>query len=69
MNQGEILEYLNKSTVLKPTRYELKDVIEKNKLDYKLFRVIDGNKKGLKLFMKNTSGHNTNINNEFDPFA
>jgi hypothetical protein len=56
MNQGEILEYLNKSTVLKPTRYELKDVIEKNKLDYTTYRVNGDLKKGIKFYMLNSSG-------------
>jgi len=52
-NQGEILEYLNNFSVLKPTKYDLKEVLIKNKISYKLHR-IDGenHKKGIKLYMK-----------------
>jgi hypothetical protein len=54
MNQGEILEYLNLNSVLKPTKYDLKEVLTKNKMDYKLHRMGDEFKKGLKLFMRYT---------------
>ena len=55
LNQGEILEYLNNYSVLKPTKYDLKEVLTKNKILYKVHR-IDGDttKKGIKLFMKYT---------------
>ena len=50
-NQGEILEYLNNRSILKPTKYDLKEVLVKNKLVYKNW--LDTNKmqkKGIKLW-------------------
>ena len=51
-NQGEILEYLNLYSVLKPSKYDLKEVLVKNKISYQAHRQFDGTiKKGIRLFM------------------
>lgn len=50
-NQGEILEYLNFKSILKPTKYDLKEVLTKNKMIYKSWRDDFSNvKKGIKLW-------------------
>lgn len=52
MNQGDILEYLNRVSVIKPTKYEIKEVITKNRLNYTAHRDFTGNlKKGYKLYL------------------
>lgn len=52
-NQGDILEYLNGNSLLKPTKFDLKEVLVKNKLTYQAHRIGSGNvKKGLKLYKK-----------------
>lgn len=54
-NQGEILEYLNLYSVLKPTKYDLKEILVKNKITYQSHRQFDGIvKKGIKLYMRPT---------------
>ncbi len=52
-NQGEILEYLNNYSVLKPTKYDLKEVLTKNKIYYQTHRFGNNIKKGIKLYMSN----------------
>lgn len=53
VNQGEIWEHLLKNSLSKPTRYDIKEVTEKNNLDYKNHKKLDGSqKKGYKLYMK-----------------
>lgn len=52
MNQGEILEYLNNKSIMKPTKYDLKEVLVKNKMIYQAHRSDGSVKKGLKLYMK-----------------
>jgi len=52
INQGEILEHLNLHSILKPNKYELKEVLVKNKLVYKVWRIGIETKKGLKLYTK-----------------
>jgi hypothetical protein len=64
-NQGEILEYLNFHSILKPTKYDLKEVLTKNKLEYKLYRVDFGVKKGILLW--SNEGQNAKIDTEM-PF-
>lgn len=51
-NQGEILEYLNIHSILKPTKYDLKEILVKNKMNYKSYRVNGQVKNGLMLFKK-----------------
>jgi len=64
-NQGEILEYLNFHSILKPTKYDLKEVLTKNKLEYKLYRTEFGVKKGILLW--SNEGQNAKIDTEM-PF-
>lgn len=50
-NQGEILEYLNQRSIMKPTKYDLKEILVKNKLIYKSWRSEFGVvKNGIKLW-------------------
>jgi hypothetical protein len=66
MNMGEILEYLNLKSILKPNKYDLKEVMTKNKLEYKNYRDCFGKvKKGILLWA--TEGEN-NIIKEEPPF-
>jgi len=52
-NQGEILEYLNNHSVLNPTKYDLKEVLVKNKMVYKSWRSEQGIvKSGIKLWTR-----------------
>ena len=51
-NQGEILEFLNIHSIMKPTKYDLKEILIKNKMEYKLFRFDSNVKKGLKLYTR-----------------
>jgi hypothetical protein len=52
-NQGELLEYLNNRSILKPTKYDLKEVLTKNKLIYRTYRDLSGNvKSGIKLWSR-----------------
>jgi len=64
-NQGEILEYLNFNSILKPTKYDLKEVLTKNKLEYKLYRTEFGVKKGILLW--SNEGQNAKIEDKY-PF-
>lgn len=64
LNQGEILEYLNLKSILKPTKYDLKEILVKNKVDYKTYNYYGKSKKGIKIFKK---GELTNTD-EFKPF-
>lgn len=54
MNQGDLLDFLISNSRMNPTKYDLKDVIVKNKLRYGSHRVPgDGEvKKGYRLFMR-----------------
>ena len=64
-NQGELLEYLNNRSILKPTKYDLKEVLTKNKLVYKSYRDINGCvKSGIKLW----SRLEDSPKNEYKPF-
>lgn len=49
-NQGEILEFLNIQSIMKPTKYDLKEVLTKNKMEYKKHRVGEITKSGMKLY-------------------
>ena len=53
LNQGEILEYLNQVSIMKPTKYDLKEIFTKNKIVYKTYRVLGQIKSGVKLFCHN----------------
>jgi hypothetical protein len=51
-NQGEILNYMNIYTAIKPTKYDIRDIFIKNKIEYKNFKFNGHVKKGYKLFIK-----------------
>ena len=51
-NQGEILNYMNIHTSIKPTKYDIKDIFIKNKLEYKTHFFNGFSKKGFKLWIK-----------------
>lgn len=53
MNQGELLEYLNLKSIMKPTKYDLKEILTKNKVEYKLWSYYGKQKKGIKVFKVN----------------
>lgn len=65
-NQGEILEYLNNRSIMRPTKYDLKEVLVKNKLVYKNY--IDNEtkkqKKGILLWTRLEESSP----NEYKPF-
>lgn len=69
-NQGEILEYLNIHSPLKPDKYDMRDIIVKNKLKYQAHRLTDRSlKKGIKLFIRDVNAiPKPNKTNEEDPF-
>lgn len=54
-NQNDMLEYLNKYSLLKPTKYDLREVLVKNKLIYKLHRIGEKVKQGVKLYLKGST--------------
>lgn len=52
-NQGDILEYLNGNSLLKPTKFDLKEVLVKNELTYTNHYIGSSlQKKGFKLYKK-----------------
>jgi hypothetical protein len=51
-NQGEILNYMNIYTAIKPTKYDIRDIFIKNKIEYKNFKFNGHVKKGYRLFIK-----------------
>lgn len=52
MNQGDVMEFFLTKTTLRPTKYEIKEIFVKNKLEYKQNRVGQMLKKGVKLYTK-----------------
>ena len=51
-NQGEVLNYLNIHTSVKATKYDVKDIFVKNKLEYKTHRVDGMARSGVILWVK-----------------
>lgn len=51
-NQGDILDYMNKKTFTKVTKFDIKDIFIKNKIEYKNIRFNGAVKKGVKLFLR-----------------
>lgn len=52
-NQGELLELFNEKLFVKPTRYDIKEVLTKNGLVYKNHKLVNGlQKKGVLLYAK-----------------
>lgn len=52
MNQGDILNSLNLNTAINVSKYDVKDIFVKNKLEYKSFRIKGTVKMGIELFVK-----------------
>lgn len=53
LNQGEIMNLMNSNTSVNVTKFEIKDIFTKNKIEYKLFKVNGQPKKGIELFVHN----------------
>jgi hypothetical protein len=51
MNQGEILNYLNIHTALNITKFDVRDIFVKNKLEYKPYKIKGILKKGIEIFL------------------
>jgi len=64
-NQGEILDYLNIHTSIKPTKYDIKDIFTKNKLEYRSLRDEISVKWGVYLYVK---PENLQLNGGVVPF-
>jgi hypothetical protein len=52
MNQGDILNSLNLNTAINVSKYDVKDIFVKNKLEYKSYRIKGIVKMGIELFVK-----------------
>jgi hypothetical protein len=52
MNQGDILNYMNIYTSVKPSKYDIKDIFVKNNIEYKPYFFNGKTKKGVELFTK-----------------
>lgn len=55
LNKGEILNILNAQLSVKPSKYDIKDIFIKNKIEYKLHRLNGETKKGFELYEKYVS--------------
>lgn len=61
MNQGEVLQYLTKYSGLKPTRFDIKDVFDRNELNYTTHRIGGKLKAGVKLYMAGSDINAQNV--------
>jgi len=52
MNQGDILNSLNLNTAINVSKYDVKDIFVKNKLEYKSYRINGAVKMGIELFVQ-----------------
>lgn len=52
LNKGEVLNSLTAKLLVKPTKYDIKDIFTKNKLEYRVHRVNGELKKGFELYEK-----------------
>ena len=52
LNKGEVLNILNAQLSVKPSKYDIKDIFTKNKIEYRSYRVNGELKKGFELFEK-----------------
>ena len=50
-NQGEILEFINSKAFTKISKYDIKDIFTKNKISYQSYRLKNGVKKGVRLWV------------------
>lgn len=57
MNQGEVLQYLNIHSGLKPTKFDIAEVFKKNNMEYKSYRLSDRVKNGVKLYLAGTNNN------------
>ena len=61
MNQGDILNFMNIHTSVKPSKYDIKDIFVKNNIEYKLYRFNGFTKKGVEIFTKSMIDNNTEV--------
>lgn len=52
VNQGEVMNYLNIHTGIKSTKFDIKDIFTKNKMEYKVFKWSGATKKGVEVWQK-----------------
>jgi len=67
LNKGEILNIMTGKLLVKPSKYDIKDIFVKNKVEYKLHRVNGELKKGFELYEKYESTPNNENSNFFNP--
>jgi hypothetical protein len=60
LNQGEVLNYLNIHTGIKSTKFDIKDIFVKNKLEYKSYKIKGYVKFGILLWKKPVFTNNQN---------
>lgn len=63
LNKGEVLNLLTAKLLVKPTKYDVKDIFIKNKITYRLHRINGEHKKGFELFERYQE--NTDNNQHF----
>jgi hypothetical protein len=66
MNQGDIMEFFLTRTQFKPSKYDIREIIQKNKLDYKPIKRGGMLKKGILLYQPLTEGQTNE--GEIEPF-
>jgi len=59
LNKGEVLNIMTGKLLVKPSKYDIKDIFIKNKIEYKLYRVNGEMKKGFELYEKYESNNNS----------
>jgi len=59
LNKGEVLNIMTGKLLVKPSKYDIKDIFVKNKVEYKLHRINGEIKKGFELYEKYESINNT----------
>lgn len=68
-NQAQILNYMLAISHIKPTKYDLKEVLTKNKIKYQSHRITaDKTTKGIKLYVKRDFDNNNSNNTDDVPF-
>lgn len=66
VNQGEVLNYLSINTGIRPSKFDIKDVFVKNKMDYKPYKWAGTTKKGVEVWEK--PNYNATQNSQEVPF-
>lgn len=60
MNQGDIMDFLHRFSIVKPTKYDIKDIIAKKELEYKLHHIAGNEKKkGFELYINRANSDET----------